>query len=251
MRIRADNPSPMTLEGTNTFVLSDVQQTRALLIDPGPELAEHRQAFLAEVGARELAGIVLTHRHGDHSEMLGSVDEWAPDVPVYAELPEFARHTEPLVDGQQISFGAGPDDVLSIVATPGHTSDSISVLHGTTLYAGDTVLGRGTTVITHPEGSVADYLDSLERLRAMVASGEIEIIEPAHGPVIVDPQTVLDHYVQHRHERLDQVRDAIAGGAHTPADVADVVYADVPADVRAAVEQIVAAQLEYLGELNS
>ncbi|MYM19236.1 MBL fold metallo-hydrolase [Brevibacterium sp. 5221] len=246
MRVRADNPSPMTLEGTNTFVLHSADGASALLIDPGPELPAHRAAFLAAVDDRELVGIVLTHRHADHSEALATADEWAPGVPVHAVLPEFACRADTLVDGQRIRFGASAADEVEIIATPGHTSDSISVLHGRTLYSGDTVLGRGTTVVTHPEGSIADYLASIERLQGFVAQGRIEVIEPAHGPVVEDPGAVLAHYLQHRRERLEQVQAAVDAGADTPAQVADVVYAEVPANLRGAVEQIVAAQLEYL-----
>ena len=249
MRIRANNPSPMTLDGTNSFVLGSAAGTSALLIDPGPELADHKSALLAEVGERRLSGIILTHQHADHSEMLATAEEWAPGVPVHAMLPRFARLADPLQDGDRIRFGDDAEDDVTIIHTPGHTSDSVSVLHGTTLYAGDTVLGRGTTVITHPEGSVADYLDSLDRLSGLVDNGRVTVIEPAHGPVITDPGAVLSHYRQHRARRLDEVRAALGAGDRTPAQVADRVYAEVPSSVRPAVEQIVAAQLEYLGAL--
>ena len=249
MRIRADNPSPMTLDGTNTYVLLSADDSGALLIDPGPELAAHREAFLTEIGERELRAIVLTHQHADHSEMLGSIDDWAPEVPVHAVLERFARHTEPVVHGQEITFGDAPEDVVEVVATPGHTSDSISLIHGATLYSGDTVLGRGTTVVTHPEGSIRDYLDSIEALRRLVDTGRVEVIEPAHGPTIENPAEVVAHYAAHRAERIEQVRDALEAGARTPEEVRDAVYHDVPDDVRGAALQIVKAQLDYLGRL--
>lgn len=249
MRIRANNPSPMTLTGTNTYVLASGDDSAAVLIDPGPELAEHRENFLAEVGERRLAAIVLTHQHADHSEMLGSVEQWAPDVPVYAVLDRFARHTPPVSDGDRIAFGDDPTDVLEVVATPGHTSDSISLIHEGTLYSGDTILGEGTTIVTYPEGSLGDYLDSLDRLRELYDAGAFTRIEPAHGPTIESPAEVIDHYRNHRRERIAQVRAALEQGATTAAEVCDIVYHDVDPRVRGAAEQIVRAQLAYLGAL--
>lgn len=247
-RIRAHNPSPMTLDGTNTYVLRSEDGASALLIDPGPEMPDHRDAFLAEVGSARLAAIVLTHQHADHSEMLGSIDSWAPEVPVHAVLDRFARHVPTVSDGDEVRFGEGASDVVRVVTTPGHTADSISLAYGDVLFSGDTVLGQGTTVVTHPEGSLGDYLASLEKLLALVRSGEVTRIEPAHGPTIDDPAGVLEYYIAHRKERIAQVEAAFAQGARTAEDVRDVVYADVPENVKPAALQIVKAQLEYLGQ---
>ncbi|WP_426936558.1 MBL fold metallo-hydrolase [Brevibacterium sp. LE-L] len=249
MRIRANNPGPMTLSGTNTYVLTSQDDGSAVIIDPGPELAEHRGAFLAEVADRDLRAIVLTHQHADHSEMLGSIEQWAPEEPVYAVLGRFARHTDPLSDGDEIPFGDTAADVLRVVATPGHTSDSISLIHAGTLYSGDTILGEGTTIVTHPEGSLRDYLASLDRLRALLDAGEYAIIEPAHGPRIDNPAEVIDYYRSHRRERIEQVEAALARGATTASEVCDIVYHDVDVSVRPAAEQIVKAQLAYLDAL--
>ena len=249
MRIRANNPGPMTLTGTNTYVLTSQDDESAVVIDPGPEITEHREAFLAEVGSRRLRAIVLTHQHADHSEMLGSVDRWAPEVPVYAVLDRFVRHTDPVADGDPIAFGDAPADVLRVVTTPGHTSDSISLIHSGALYSGDTILGEGTTIVTHPEGSLRDYLSSLERLRTLFDDGEFAIIEPAHGPRIDDPAMVIDYYRTHRLERIEQVRAALGHGATTAGEVCDIVYHDVDPGVRPAAEQIVKAQLAYLDAL--
>lgn len=249
MRIRANNPSPMTLTGTNTYVLTSQDDTSAVVIDPGPELAEHREAFLAEVGQRTLSAIVLTHQHADHSEMLGTVEDWAPETPVYAVLERFARHTAPVTDGDEISFGPAPSDVLEVVATPGHTMDSISLIHSGALYSGDTILGEGTTIVTHPEGSLRDYLSSLDRLRSLLDDGAYSIIEPAHGPRIDAPAEVIDYYRNHRLERIEQVRAALDQGASSASEVCDIVYHDVDPSVRPAAEQIVKAQLAYLDAL--
>src|SRR5699024_9866190 len=142
MRIRANNPGPMTLSGTNTYVLTSQDDDAAVVIDPGPESAEHREAFLAEVGHRSLRAIVLTHQHADHSEMLGRVDRWAPEVPGFPALGRLPRHADPVADGGRNALGHAPADGLRVVATPGHTSDSISLIHAGALYSGDTILGE-------------------------------------------------------------------------------------------------------------
>ena len=249
MRVRANNPSPMTLTGTNTYIIASADDTSAVLIDPGPELAEHRENFLAEVGDRKLSAIVLTHQHADHSEMLGSVEQWAPEVPVYAVLEKFSRLSPPVSDGDRIAFGTDTADCMDVVATPGHTMDSICLIHDHVLYSGDTVLGEGTTIVTHPEGSLRDYLDSLDRLLGLLDNGAFSTIEPAHGPRIDSPAEVLEYYRSHRLERIEQVRAALTKGATSATEVCDIVYHDVDPSVRGAAEQIVRAQLKYLGAL--
>ncbi|MCF2589095.1 MBL fold metallo-hydrolase [Brevibacterium sp. UCMA 11752] len=249
MRIRANNPSPMTLTGTNTYVIASADDTTAVLIDPGPELAQHRENFLAELGDRKLSAIILTHQHADHSEMLGSVERWAPEVPVYAVLEKFGRLAPPVADGDMIAFGTDTADVMEVIATPGHTMDSISLIHDHVLYSGDTVLGEGTTIVTHPEGSLRDYLESLDRLIRLHDNGVFTSIEPAHGPTIESSAEVLTYYRRHRLERIEQVKAALGEGARTASAVCDIVYHDVDPSVRGAAEQIVRAQLNYLGAL--
>lgn len=261
IRVTANNPSPMTLEGTNSFVLKSHDLASAALIDPGPELANHKAALLAALDCATLTAIILTHRHADHSEMLATAPHWAPGVPIYAVDPQFASGVPPLTDlpdqGSVIEFGTAESDRVRLLPTPGHTLDSISVLHGTTLFAGDTILGRGTTVIMYPEGSVAKYLDSMQLLSELV-DDQVDVIEPAHGPRIDTPRKTIDYYMAHRAERLEQIADAV----HTVGDIvsdesggisqayanqiADVVYAEVAAQLRPAVLASVSAQLEYL-----
>lgn len=249
--VLADNPSPMTLDGTNSYILRSQDGASALLLDPGPMLVEHRDALLRTVGSAELTAIVLTHRHGDHSGLLETVGEWAPGVPVHAVDPTFSSGTAPLVDGERIAFGTHDADVLSIVTTPGHTDDSVSAVHGSRLFSGDTVLGRGTTMVSFPDGSLGDYLASLERLTALEAAGGAATIAPAHGEQREDVRDLLAHYLSHRLERINQVRDVLASGRTTAEEVADVVYADVPDSVKPAALQIVRAQLAYIDTLEA
>jgi glyoxylase-like metal-dependent hydrolase (beta-lactamase superfamily II) len=137
------------------------------------------------------------------------------------------------------------------VLTPGHSSDSVCfLLHADrALLTGDTVLGRGTTVVAHPDGRLRDYLDSLQRLRDL-ADTDVDVLLPGHGPVVDDPIAVLDHYLAHRTERLEQVRAAMADGASTAGDVVQVVYADVDPSLWPAAEMSVRAQVDYLRELD-
>jgi glyoxylase-like metal-dependent hydrolase (beta-lactamase superfamily II) len=134
-----------------------------------------------------------------------------------------------------------------VVATPGHTADSLSLLLMADggLLTGDTVLGRGTTVIAG-DGSLGDYLKTLDELRALADEVGLGVLLPGHGPLLADPAGVLDYYIAHRRERLDQVRAALEGGARTPAEVVAVVYADVDRALWPAAEQSVRAQLDYL-----
>ena len=198
----------------------------------------------------EVADIVLTHRHLDHSEGLARFAELTGSG-VRAADPAYAIPTGGtdgrLDDGLELSVG---DLAIRVVATPGHTSDSTSLLvsgpTGRWLLTGDMVLGRGTTVITHPDGDLGAYLSSLDVLLTLVREHEVTAILPGHGPVVTDPEGVLTFYREHRQQRLDQVRAALRQGDTTPAQVVARVYADVDRSVWPAAEQSVRAQLDYL-----
>ncbi|WGW11074.1 MBL fold metallo-hydrolase [Saxibacter everestensis] len=246
--VRAANPGPMTLDGTNSWLLFSADFATAVVIDPGPELQPHIAAILQALDHRgaTMTAIVLTHWHADHSESLASASRWAPEVPVYAVSGQFRTGTDQIADGDRLTFGSARGDQLVFLLTPGHTSDSLSVLWGETLLPGDMVLGSGTTVVTYPDGSIAEYLRSIERMQQLAVGSDITRILPGHGPVIDDPQHVLGYYLRHRQERLDQVRAALDAGDSTAEQVVDRVYADVPENVRPAALQSVKAQLVYL-----
>lgn len=243
----APNPGPMTLDGTNTWVLGPPGGP-ALVVDPGPLHEGHLRRVLAEAG--EVSTTVLTHRHLDHGESrsrfahLTGRSVRAADASYAVSIDDGDAL---LVDGQVLTAGTL---TVTALATPGHTSDSMSLLvegdRGAWLLTGDMVLGRGTTVITHPDGDLRAYLDSLERMLSVVRDHEVTAILPGHGPVVTDPVTVLTHYREHRLERLDQVRDALRRGDETAAEVVARVYADVDRAVWPAAEQSVRAQLDYL-----
>ena len=244
--VLAPNPGPMTLDGTNTWVLLAEGAGEAIVLDPGPLDEGHLQRVLqvvAERGAR-VTETILTHGHLDHSEA----------APRFAELTgtrvrAVGSGHDDLADGSVVSAG-GLD--LRVVATPGHTSDSISFAleadHA--LLTGDMVLGRGTTVVAHPDGELAAYLDSLERIRHLTGGGEVATILPGHGPVVPDAAAMVEFYRVHRAERLEQVRAALADGAALEDDpvegVLRRVYAEVPEAVWPAARLSIRAQLDYL-----
>jgi glyoxylase-like metal-dependent hydrolase (beta-lactamase superfamily II) len=223
------------------------------VIDPGPEIASHLDT-LAEV-AGDVAVVLLTHGHHDHSEAAKSFAE-RMGCGVRALDPAHRLGDEGLVDGDVVEVDGLE---VRIVGTPGHSSDSLSFVlpaeHA--VLTGDTVLGRGTTVVAHPDGKLGAYLDSLHRLHALAEAREVTQVWPGHGPVIADALAVLDFYLAHRRERLDQVRAALEelkAAPHPeglavdelPRLVVERVYADVDPVLWGAAELSVRAQIDYL-----
>jgi glyoxylase-like metal-dependent hydrolase (beta-lactamase superfamily II) len=266
MCVMAGNPGPMTLDGTNTWVLHEPGTSEAIVVDPGPDDEEHLARVLDVVRSRgaRVCVALLTHGHHDHSAGARRFGELA-GCPVRAVDPELSevcrsgsrRSSDTLAahDGDLVCLADG--DVVTagslevrVLATPGHTADSVSFLLPVdgSLLTGDTVLGRGTAVVAYPDGALAPYLSSLRRLRGVAAELALRRILPGHGPVIEDPLRVLDFYVSHRAERLEQVRAAVATGAGTPREVVERVYADVDRELWSAAELSVRAQLDYLAE---
>jgi glyoxylase-like metal-dependent hydrolase (beta-lactamase superfamily II) len=244
--IRADNPGPMTLDGTNTWILRAPDGDRSVVVDPGPLLEDHLTAVLEAAG--KVAVVLLTHKHPDHSEGAAWFANRA-GCGVRAVDPAFRIPTDH-------AHGLGEGDVITadglrieVLPTPGHTLDSVCfwLPQDGSLLTGDTVLGRGTSVVAYPDGALGPYLDSLNRLRAFANSpAGVERLLPGHGPVIDDPAAVLTYYLDHREERLNQVRAAVAEGHTTPEAIVEHVYADVDKTLWPAAERSVRAQLDYL-----
>ncbi|HVK29669.1 MAG TPA: MBL fold metallo-hydrolase [Nocardioides sp.] len=254
--VLAPNPGLMTLDGTNTWILREPGSDRSIVVDPGPLLDEHLDAVAAVAGAVDQ--VVVTHHHLDHTEAARSFAE-RMGCGVRGLDAEQCWRADPLRDGEVLSVGGLEVEVLT---TPGHTTDSISLLveADRALLTGDMVLGRGTTVIVHPDGDLGSYFDSIARMRALVTDGRAESLWPAHGPVLPDGGAVLDHYVVHRRERLAQVEAAlgrlglspsalppdVAEDPVLPRQVVEVVYADVDESLWGAAEWSVRAQLAHL-----
>jgi glyoxylase-like metal-dependent hydrolase (beta-lactamase superfamily II) len=195
-RVRADNPSPLTLDGTNTYVVA------RWVVDPGPADQRHLDAVARTAG--EVEGIVITHGHGDHSD-------GAPRLAEMTGAPVVRPH-----GGERL----GP---FEAIATPGHAPDHVSLLAARALFTGDTVLGTGSVFISPGEGSLSAYLESLRRLREL----DVEAILPGHGPVVWEPHAKLDEYIEHRLERERRVVEALDAGARSRDEILDRAWSDV------------------------
>ncbi len=212
--MRADNPSPLTLDGTNTYVV------RSWVVDPGPAIDSHVDA-IRRAATDGVEGVVLTHSHADHSEAAELFD--APVV-----LPG---------DGDEV----GP---FRAVGTPGHSPDSVCLVMGGVCFTGDTVLGAGSVFIAPGEGSLSAYLDSLRRLRTL----PLDVLCPGHGPYVWDPAAKLDEYISHRLDRERRLLEALESGLRDRDDLLDAAWSDVPSELRPAAALTLAAHLEKLEE---
>lgn len=240
--VLAPNAGPLTLEGTNTWVLSEPGSARCVVVDPGPLDELHLRRVLevvADRGAR-VCLTLLTHGHRDHAESAVRFGELT-GAPVRA----VGTGHDDLADGDQVTVD-GLD--LAVVATPGHSSDSLSFLLAaeSSLLTGDTILGRGTAVVASPDGELSAYLKSLQRIEALTGSREVTRILPGHGPSVPDAAAAVRRYLAHRRERLDQVRAAVAVAGEDVELVLETVYADTPRELLPAARLSVRAQLDYL-----
>lgn len=232
-----NNPGPLTLEGTNTWLIGS--RRGRIVVDPGEDDAAHVAALVEAAGEVEL--IVVTHRHPDHVGAAPALHE-ATGAPVVAVDEQLCLAGLPLVDG---AVFAADETEVQVVATPGHTADSVClVLDCGPVLTGDTILGRGTTVVAHPDGALGPYLDSLARLAEL---GD-RLVLPGHGPELPSLAAVSRQYLAHRAERLDQIRAALQtlGPDASAREIVEHVYADVDRSVWWAAEMSVRAQLDYL-----
>jgi glyoxylase-like metal-dependent hydrolase (beta-lactamase superfamily II) len=214
VRVRAPNPSPLTLDGTNTYVIG------RWVVDPGPLDEGHLDA-VRRAAVDGIEGVVLTHGHSDHAG-------GAPELGSPVTLPR---------DGETV----GPFRAL---ATPGHSPDSVCLVAGPVCFTGDTVLGSGSVFIAPGEGSLSAYLDSLRRLREL----PLEVLCPGHGPYVWDPAAKLDEYVEHRLERERRLLEALAAGLRTRDELLDSAWSDAPAALRDFAALSLASHLEKLAE---
>lgn len=212
IRVRAPNPSALTLDGTNSYVVG------RWIVDPGPSIPSH-VAALRDAANDGIEGIALTHSHTDHSEAAELFG-----VPVV--LPR---------DGEL----AGP---FTAVGTPGHSADSVCLLFGRVCFTGDTVLGEGSVFIAPGEGSLSAYLDSLRRLRSL----DLDVLCPGHGPYVWDPAAKLDEYLEHRLERERRLLAALDSGLRTDDELLDAAWSEVPAELRPAARLTLEAHMEKL-----
>jgi glyoxylase-like metal-dependent hydrolase (beta-lactamase superfamily II) len=242
-RVLAPNPSGMTLDGTNTYVVGAPGSGQAVVVDPGPDDAAHLAAVEAALAARDArcVAVLVTHHHGDHAE---AALPWGArfSAPVAAATAQVAGPAgRILAPGEQLTLAG---TVIGVVPTPGHTGDHLAFrLESGAVLVGDHVLGRGTSVVTHPEGDVVAYLDSLRRVHDLGPSA----LYCGHGPELTeDPGAVLDFYVAHRIYRENQLLEALDSGPRTVDDLVAAVYAEVPRALWSAAAQSTRATLAKL-----
>jgi glyoxylase-like metal-dependent hydrolase (beta-lactamase superfamily II) len=230
--IRAGNPGPFTLDGTNSWI---VGRGPAWLVDPGPRLDEHLVALAAEIDARGgLGGVALTHDHIDHTEAVPAIRARYPGAPLGAGRGDVDVM---LTEGDRF----GP---LLAIATPGHAADHLAFVAGTAAFTGDAVLGEGSVFVAPYPGSLAAYLDGLARLQ----SRELDVLCPGHGPVVHDPAAKLDQYISHRLDRERRLLAALDSGKRSVDELLDDVWSDAPAGLRAAATVTLAAHLDKLDD---
>lgn len=248
VNVLAPNASAMTLDGTNTWIVAEPDSDLAVVIDPGPLDDDHLKNVIAvaEQAGRRIALTLLTHGHPDHAEGAGRFAELT-GTKVRALDPALRLGDEGLAAGDVVTTGGLE---LRVVPTPGHTADSLSfhLPADQAVLTGDTILGRGTTVVAHPDGRLGDYLDTLRRLRSLTVDDGVHTVLPGHGPVLEDAQGVVEFYLAHRAHRLAQVETAVEDGYATASEVVAHVYADVDRSLWPAAELSVLAQLDYLRE---
>jgi len=236
--ILAPNPSAWTLDGTNTWLLSHGKDV--VVVDPGPDDDDHLARVRSAIGGRRLVATLLTHGHADHSAGARAFHDMT-GVQVRALDPAHRWGAEGLAEGDTITLG---DHVIRVAHTPGHSSDSLCFAIDTLLLTGDTVLGRGTAAIIWPDGQLAEYLSSIERLARDF--GEAHYLLPGHGPALTDPAGVFAGYLEHRLARLDEVRETITSGARSIPALMEAVYADVPDEIRSGAELSLRAHVQFL-----
>jgi glyoxylase-like metal-dependent hydrolase (beta-lactamase superfamily II) len=229
--VRADNPGPFTLSGTNTWV---VGRDPCWVVDPGPAIDAHLAAIEAEVRARGGAGgIVLTHDHADHAEGSPALAE---RLGARVAATRAARAVR-ISDGDEF----GP---FQVIATPGHAPDHVALVAGAVCFTGDAILGEGSVFIAPDPGALSGYLAALERLQAM----ELAALCPGHGPVVEDPKAKIGEYLAHRRDRERRVVAALEAGRRSVDELLDEVWDDTPAVLRPAAAVTLAAHLDKLDE---
>lgn len=257
-RIIAPNPGMMTGPGTNTYIIGG---DRLALVDPGPADEDHARRLLEHADGR-LRWILVTHTHIDHSPLAASLKEaTGAEIVAFGPAPQPQPHVRPQVSIDAHDSAFAPDRLLfdgdvidtadtriTAVHTPGHTSNHLCFeIAGTgLLFSGDHVMSGSTVVIAPPDGDMAVYLESLEKVRARA----VRRIAPGHGDMIEDPAAVLDEYLRHRHEReaqiLHRLRDADTGTGAAITDLVSAIYVGVPAELHPVARFSVWAHLRKL-----
>jgi len=241
--VTAPNPGPLTLEGTRTWIIGT---DAVAIVDPGPLDRDHLDRIDAAVAGRTVTAVCLTHSHPDHAAAAAEASRrWGRLHAAGATLDRLGLEGRRLRDGDEIATGRGR--VLIALDTPGHSADHLAYLcvPGREVLTGDLVLGRGSSMVAYPEGSVSATLASLARLASL---RPVRLL-PGHGPTVADPEAKLAEYVEHRRARTEQVRRALAGGMTSLAEIRDAVYGDLSGGLHQAADLSLLATLQHLREL--
>jgi glyoxylase-like metal-dependent hydrolase (beta-lactamase superfamily II) len=256
VRLVANNPGPFTFKGTNTYLVGGSDM---VLIDPGPEDAAHLRAILETLGKRRLSHILITHTHRDHVDGLAALA-----AATGAKTAGYGRRAiapgtrrtsasgseyvdQDFVPDVRLDHGdrlAGEGWALTALHTPGHAPDHLCFeLEGTgLLFSGDHVMGWNTSVIAPPEGSMADYLRSLERLGER---GD-RVYLPGHGGRVEEPQRLVKAFLLHRRMREHAILDCIRAGTNTVRGIVPAIYRDLDPKLVNAASLSVLAHVEHL-----
>lgn len=246
-RILAGNPSPFTFEGTETYLVGTAE---IAVIDPGPDDPRHVDAILAAVGGGRVSAILCTHTHRDHSPASRVLAE-ATGAPIIGCAPLAISDDGPRADAA-FDFDYAPDRVLkdgdtlegegwrlAAVATPGHTSNHLCFAFGDILFTGDHVMGWSTTVIAPPDGDMADYMASLDRLLAR----DDRLYFPAHGPAVEKPRAHVRALITHRRMREKQILERLGQGIGRIPAMVETMYRAVDPRLHPAAGRSVLAHL--------
>ncbi|HEY0515563.1 MAG TPA: MBL fold metallo-hydrolase [Solirubrobacteraceae bacterium] len=230
--VRAPNPGPLTLTGTNSWV---VGAQPAWVVDPGPPIDSHLDGLSAAIEERGgLGGVVLTHDHADHSGAVAALIERHPALVAAGR----GRVDVRLGEGARV----GP---FTAVATPGHAPDHFALIADGACFTGDAVLGTGSVFISPYRGAMAGYLLALTRLRLRE---DFNVLCPGHGSPVWDAQAKLEEYVAHRIDRENRLIMSLAEGRRSVQALLDDVWSDVPPQLRPVATATLAAHLDKLEE---
>ena len=240
--VRANNPSPMTYVGTNTWILAEPDCPECIVIDPSPG-GEHAERVLQECVDQGLrvGAIILSHCHADHTE-------GAEDLQNMTAARIYTPFDGTLPQGKFVPLDDGPE--LEVIALPGHSSDSVGIIYkkDNSMFTGDVLFRHGPTVVYAPDGVLKDYMESLDTLEEIAKQGIVTTFLPGHGYPITDLQGCIDATRQHRIDRLKQIKQALAEGVPAKDEaLVDACYGDTDERLRFAALRSVQAQLKYLG----
>jgi glyoxylase-like metal-dependent hydrolase (beta-lactamase superfamily II) len=252
-RLVARNPGSFTYTGTGVYIIGDED---VAVIDPGPDSAEHFEALKSALAGRKVTHVLVTHSHQDHSPLARPLADWA-GCEVYAKGPAPSSMQGAVLEaGEDLTFKpdrligdgwtcSGSGWTIAAMETPGHTANHVcyALLEENALFSGDHIMGWSTSVISPPDGSMSQYLDSLRK----VERGGFDVIYPSHGaPITEDPSGFVRAYIAHRERREEGIIGALKAGDRSIAEIVRRIYTDVESSLHPAACHSVLAHMIHL-----